>query len=553
MKGIVKKLTLSGPAFVLFVLLGSTLLFAQQNGPGPGGANTTALTNFETGAFAGSGICAFCHSNLFDSAGNDVSNDAHWRSTMMANSAKDPLWQAKIESETNRNPHLQTAIEGKCARCHTGMARYQATIDGTEVSVLDTGFLDRNHYLHEAAMDGVSCTLCHQILPDNLGNEDSFTGGYLIDSIALRPDRLIFGPYVSPLINPMRNNTGFIPTSGTQVKNSAHCGSCHTLYTPTVDSSGVIVGEFPEQMTYLEWEHSGFDKSCQDCHMPKASGPVAISNRPNMLPPRDPFGQHHFVGGNSFMVNILKTYGADLGITADAVHLDKTIAETLIQLQQNSGKVTASGAIEGKLLKSTVVVSNLAGHKFPTGFPSRRTWLHFKVTNKRGQTIFESGKPLADGRIEENDADMDGTKFEPHYDSITDKSQVQLYEAVMLNTPEKAVTWTLLSAASYGKDNRLLPDGFDKDSSANDISVKGNAETDANFVGGQDQISYIVDLANAKGPFTVSVELLFQSVSYPFMANLREDDTALVNRFVSHYDSADKMPVVLDSDQIVLK
>ena len=98
---------------IAFVCLTASFIFAQQFGPGPGGGAgpggtaTTALTNFETTLFSGSGVCAFCHSNLTDSAGNDVSNDAHWRSTMMANAAKDPLWQAKIESEVNRNPHLQ--------------------------------------------------------------------------------------------------------------------------------------------------------------------------------------------------------------------------------------------------------------------------------------------------------------------------------------------------------------------------------------------------------------------------------------------------------------
>ena len=51
------------------------------------------LTLFETEDFSGSGICALCHSGLRDAAGNDVSNDAHRRSTMMANSSKDPFWQ----------------------------------------------------------------------------------------------------------------------------------------------------------------------------------------------------------------------------------------------------------------------------------------------------------------------------------------------------------------------------------------------------------------------------------------------------------------------------
>ncbi|MGD8337287.1 MAG: multiheme c-type cytochrome [Desulfobacterales bacterium] len=189
----------------------SDFAFAQQAGPGAGpgqgaGMVATTLTTFETDDFSGSGNCALCHSRLTDEAGNDVSNDAQWRSTMMANAAKDPLWQAKISSEVDRNPHVQDVIEEKCSRCHMGMARYQAMTDGTDVGALSPGFLDPAHYLHEAAMDGVSCTLCHQIQPDKLGTSNSFTGKYVIDTTTVPPNRLIFGPYDQPVQNPMKNN-----------------------------------------------------------------------------------------------------------------------------------------------------------------------------------------------------------------------------------------------------------------------------------------------------------------------------------------------------------
>jgi hypothetical protein len=104
----------------------SDFSLAQQFGSGPrGGLAGTALTTFETDDFSGSGICALCHSGLTDEAGNDVSNDAHWRSTMMANAAKDPLWQAKISAEVDLVSADKTkqAIQEKCSRCHMGMAR----------------------------------------------------------------------------------------------------------------------------------------------------------------------------------------------------------------------------------------------------------------------------------------------------------------------------------------------------------------------------------------------------------------------------------------------
>jgi hypothetical protein len=545
-------------------------LFAQQFGPGAGpgpgaGVAQTTLTTFETDDFSGSGICAMCHSNLTDEVGNDVSNDAHWRSTMMANAAKDPLWQAKISAEVQlvEDSGLKQAIQEKCSRCHMGMARYQQLADGdtkSDIYVFDTdsgitGFLNPAHTLHEAAMDGVSCTLCHQVQPDGLGTPESFTGKYVIDTTTVPPDRLIFGPYDQVLQNPMQQNAGFLPTSESltepHLTDSAHCGSCHTLYTPALDAEGVPVGEFPEQTTYLEWEHSGVPKTCQDCHLPQAVGSVVISNRPRRLAARTPFGQHHYVGGNSFMVNLLKANPVDLGVTADAVHFDDTLSRTLVQLQERTAVLTAQATRTGDSLAVTVDVENSAGHKLPSGLPSRRCWLHVVVTDANNNTIFESGRPLDGGRIEGNDAeDPDAPlPYEPHYDTITSADQVQIYEPIMLNTDEE-VTYTLLRAFSYAKDNRLLPAGFDKGSASGDIAVYGDAAVDENFIGGSDRVAYEIDVADAKGRLSITVALLYQTLSQPFVADLATTNTDLVNRFMDLYVPADNVAEELDRKQV---
>ena len=284
------------------VLIAVPLAASAQRGGGPGpgpagGQGATTLTTFETADFSGSGICSTCHSGLTDEAGNDVSYDAQWRSTMMANAAKDPLWQAKISSEIIRNPGAKEVIEGKCSRCHMGMARYQAVSDGTFVEVLPPGFLDGAHPLHQAAMDGVSCTLCHQIQANNLGTPSSYTGGYVIDTTTDPPSRVIFGPFDQPVLDPMRPASGFTPPYGVHKMSSDECGSCHTLYTPVLDAQGIPTGdEFPEQTTYLEWRHAGFQTTCADCHTPEAVGSVVISNRPRWLGPRAPFAEHHSTG-----------------------------------------------------------------------------------------------------------------------------------------------------------------------------------------------------------------------------------------------------------------
>lgn len=519
-------------------------------GCGGGGAGT-ALTTFATDDFSGSGNCAMCHSGRTDSVGQDVSMDRQWRSTMMANSAKDPLWQAKISSEVVRNPALREIIEDKCSRCHTPMARVQAIVQGSPVAVLDEGFLDAAHPLHPAAMDGVSCSLCHQISAQNLGQPASFTGNYTIDTTTSSPYRWIYGTFSQPFQSPMQMHVGFVPVQRMHVKDSGYCGSCHTLYTPIVDAQGGILGEFPEQTPYLEWKHSDFSAAgnathCQDCHMPDGPGTVALSNRPHWLSARSQVGQHTLVGGNRLLLDILQAHTAELGVTAEAAHLGATAALTVEQLAQSTAQLSiVSQKVENNTLTMVLQVSNLAGHKFPTGVPIRRAWLHVRVTDKRGRLVFESGAPWSDGRIAGNDADNDAEQFEPHYDVITAADQVQIYETIMRDSAGRA-TWTFLSAAGYLKDNRLLPRGFEKINADSDIAVYGAASGDQNFTGGGDTVTYRIDIsrvAQAQRPVQFTARLLYQSVGRRFMEDLRRDATEQVRRFAGYFDAADKTPV----------
>ncbi len=170
-----------------------------------------------------------------------------------------------------------------------------------------------------------------------------------------------------------------------------------------------------------------------------------------------------------------------------------------------------------------------------------------------GRVVFESGKPLADGSIEGSDADRDSKSYEEHYDEITQPGQVQIYEGVMLNT-DNEVTYTLLRAAMYAKDNRLLPNGFDKTAVPSDIGVFGRAITDDDFTGGSDQVTYRIDTSGHNGPFTMTVRLLFTPVSYPFVKDLAKDeDLPEVNRFMYLYRKADKMPQEVAAIQIIVQ
>lgn len=523
-----------------------------------------ALSSFVTRNFIGSGRCANCHTLLADRDGKDMSISNYWRSTMMANAARDPFWQAKVSSEVARNPALRKVIEGKCVICHMPAAWTQAHADGGQGVLFGPGFLNGNNPLHDAAMDGVTCSFCHQIQDQGLGTEASFSGKYTVDTAAVSPDRAIFGPYREPETGTMRAAGGFTPVYGPQTNDSALCATCHTLYTPYVDGKGRVAGTFPEQTPYLEWRHSIFGRdsarrheigetdphgvSCQECHMPHSrAGGVMISRwAPPATRAKDHFSRHLFVGGNVLMLEVLEDNNVLLGLTTPNSKLEDTRQRTLHQLQTGSARLSlVDSRRRGNTLSATVKVENLVGHKFPTGFPCRRLWLHFLVIDNSGGVVFESGRPAAAGAIAGNNNDADPATFEPHYDRITRADQVQIYETIMANTDGR-VTYTLLRAAGFVKDNRLLPAGFDKTTAAEDIGVQGGARRDVNFRGGSDQVTYEVELGNRPGPFTVTAELLYDSISPAFAADLNRDaKLPLVGQFSRMIARADRRPVAV--------
>ena len=503
--------------------------------------------------FSTSGACGSCHAGLVDEAGNDVSIDANWRSSIMANASRDPYWQASVRSEVLDHPHLKSVIEDKCATCHTPMAHFSAAVSGGESDLLDGGSLDGDHPDHTFAIDGVSCTVCHQVEEQGLGDPDSFSGGFSVDTERPRGQRLAYGPFpaVKGPAAVMRGSSGYWPVEGAQTKASELCATCHTLYTPYVDEQGEVAGTFPEQVPYLEWQHSHYRETdvCQDCHMPPAEGAVRIASSGGG-PPRSPFAQHRFIGGNTYVLKMLWAFGQELDGTASSDHFASKIEQTLEQLQTNTATLVVEEArLVDSQLSFDVVVRTQTGHKFPTGFPARRAWLHVTVKDADGTVVFESGGFNPDGSILGNENDVDPATYEPHYEEITAADQVQIYEPILEDVPG-GVTTALLRAQGYLKDNRLLPAGFDKASAGEDFAVYGGATGDASFAGGGDTVGYGIDVSENQGPFTVSAELLYQSIGYRWAENLRGQDAAEIARFVEAYDALDNVPVVVAESSI---
>ena len=445
-------------------------------------------THFQT-----SDRCVACHNGVTTSTGEDISIGVHWRTSMMANAGRDPYWMAGVRREMIDHPTASALIQDECSICHMPMMRYEAKLAGGQGNAFAHLPPDRGKLSDRLADEGVSCTVCHQITDANFGKRESFVGGFKIDEQAAAGERRVYGPFEIDKghTTVMHSSSTFRPAEGKHIRASELCATCHTLITQALDAQGNVVGELPEQVPYQEWLHSEYKetRSCQSCHMPVVKEEVPITSV--FGEPREGFARHTFVGGNFFMQRILNRFRNDLSVMAEPQDMDAAVNRTIAHLQSEAARVEVRSVnVQNGRLDALVVVENLGGHKFPTAYPSRRAWLHVTVRDRNGRIVFESGALNPNGSIEGNDSDADGSRFEPHYTEISRGDEVQIYETVMVDANGRPTTG-LLTALRYVKDNRLLPRGFDKRTADKDVAVHGDAEQDADFAAGGDQIRYL--------------------------------------------------------------
>jgi hypothetical protein len=510
----------------------------------------------DTSMFAHSSDCLACHNSLVTPGGEDVSIGASWRGTMMANAARDPYVQASVRRETSDHGSRAEDIEDECASCHLPASQkiaHAAGRKGQVFSHLSDAIRDARTALDTLALDGVSCTVCHQIAADRLGSRESFNGNFVVAAPLANRTRRAFGPEAidAGRRRIMHSVTGFEQEQASHIRDSELCATCHTLITEAIGDDGRIVGSLPEQMNYQEWRHSAFfgeRRSCQSCHMPSAQGPVRIASVLGDY--RERLSRHTFVGGNAFMLRLMNRFRTELGVEATSSELESTARSTIRQLETDTATVAIERVTAANgTLAVDVVVKNLTGHKFPTGYPSRRAWLHVTVRDGNGRPLFESGRLTESGLIEGNSSDVVGTAFEPHYEEITRSDEVQIYESI-LGTPAGAPTTGLLQATQYLKDNRLLPRGFDKTSAPAEITVFGGAAADPDFSGDGDRVRYRLAISGAG---TVDVELRYQPIAYRWAQNLAGYSADEPRRFVRYYNAlaASSSAVVARASQAV--
>jgi hypothetical protein len=494
----------------------------------------------DTERFRDAEACAQCHlvpdgaTPLHDAAGHNVSPVLLWRSSMMALAARDPYYLAAFAEERTRAPDRAAEIDAVCTRCHAPAGSEELASNGQHLSFdeLTAGTSE------EAALGrgGITCTLCHQIGAANLGEDSSFTGGFRVGY-----QRQLFGRYLNPVTSWMQLIVNFTPTAGTHIAESSLCGSCHTVILP--GSSGEVV----EQATFLEWRSSRsatLGQPCQSCHVPtldEAGAPLtvlAISGTPANLGARTPFGRHTFVGGNSYVLRLL----AD---APDWSNANVSSSELLGSAARDDAHLAGAARVELTTHDASHVairVTNLTGHKLPTGYPSRRVWLHVRI-EAAGAVVFESGAVDDRGAIVDRGGHV--LADQPHRDEITGEDQVQIWEARLIG-PDGMVTHRTLDARHYDKDDRILPAGFAPTGSDRSRTLPIGPELDPSFTPGSDDVTYR-PAGGVPAGARVTIELLYEAVSPGIVDAIDDAATPAGTRFVDLSRARPIAPVVMST------
>lgn len=341
---------------------------------------------------------------------------------------------------------------------------------------------------------------------------------------------------------------------------SAMCGSCHDVTSPTLDTGpfrtlilangtqkGLDTGlAYPIERTYSEWQRSDYaltlfrdgmepdgatvhgevvarTEHCQHCHMRQAEAPEALPDMELQVcnvggPPRNGnLPMHEFVGGNSWIPKILKGEYPNLN-RADA--FDRTSAWATQMLAERTAKVETRATRSGGNLSVQVKVTNLAGHKLPTGYgEGRRMWLDVDVRDANGVSIWRNGA------------------FDPATGDLSIDAQTKVYEVKQGLWDDNTGTCRTQDAKGrevfhfvlnncVAKDNRIPPLGF---TGANDPELASYAYSYPETAPGSgisvnhDTTAYVVPLPGAVAwPVTVDARLKYQIASKDYIQFLRD-------------------------------
>jgi hypothetical protein len=414
----------------------------------------------------------------------DVEIFPNWEGSMMANSARDPIFYAALAVSN----YYRSAAGDYCIRCHSPMGWLVGhSEDFTGQSLVGTD------------LDGVQCDFCHRSMdplnPDSTAPTMSYPvpgygNGMLVVEQNTTPKR---GPYDS--VN-APHTTLYDPFFST----SNLCGVCHDVSNPlnTVGMEAYNNPPYayaPLERTFSEWAMSeyatyGDSGTCQSCHMKDTSGYACVYGD---APFRADVARHDLTGGNTFVPDILPDFWQNLDTAA--LQLGKMRAMATLQ---RAADLSVTAVRSGDSVIASVRVTNLTGHKLPTGYPEgRRMWINIIGLGASGDTVYTSGS------------------YDTLAATLTADAHLKIYQATMGLRDSTAHYFGLSAGPSFYfslndtfmYDNRIPPRGFTNANFASRLaSPIGVTYADSQY---WDDTKYVLPLSVK----TVQVVLYYQTIS----------------------------------------
>lgn len=410
--------------------------------------------------------------------------------------------------------------------------------------------------------DGISCMVCHTMSDKSLGESDSFTGHFVSGIL-----NKIKGPYSKDIVKkPMQNMLGVEPQFDDVISDSGLCGSCHNILLPVFNTDGSNSGAFHyEQATHLEWLNSIYSKEpkivgCINCHMPDTYNENKLAFKianfessaypptTNRIPDsettaitRTSYRRHTLHGLNVFLNEFAQQFPFILGFRQEGFYnVSTTTYPGLVQAAESIKDMASNNtiAISTEIIdvspgsvKISVNLSNLAGHFVPSGVSFRRVFIEVLAYDDQDQLVFASGRTnnlgallngITDDVLPSEDRINNPKSFQPHYQLITDGSQVQIYQDVTADS-DGDLTSLFLQRATTLKGNRLRPKGYSTTFYETFTSpfiqeldnIYGEAVNDPDYTtnvsDGGDTIQYLISRANNE-PLRIEVSVFNQSI-----------------------------------------
>ncbi|MBV7340174.1 hypothetical protein KFU94_70610 [Chloroflexi bacterium TSY] len=209
--------------------------------------------------------------------------------------------------------------------------------------------------------------------------------------------------------------------------------------------------------------------SIQDTSYPDADNAAPAEDR--TVPYRDDYRRHELVGLNVFLLEMTNQFSDILGVdkvdymTSATTGNMLALENMLRQAQDATVKLEIDQEAldfdpDTNTLTADIAVTNLTGHRFPSGVAFRRAFIEFLVledndviwgsgrTNSVGLIVDGDGNPLSTEFLDKTGPDgrsdiQPGNYFanyQPHYQAITSQDQVQIYEELILDADSEFTT-----------------------------------------------------------------------------------------------------------------